>query len=163
MKTYPDFSSVARGRLTKSKNSTGFFSRDTRGQFVPKNHLRFFRRTQTFPPNQIAQDSRESLWKFYSTKSTPVFSSHANFSAKTECPRFHGEPVEIQTSQPHHVHVQWLGCVCFLPLKSTLLCCHPEYLLFRWRVCLPSILCSRGLPPALTEVLLTPATGLRAA
>jgi hypothetical protein len=38
--------------------------------------------------------------------------------------------VEIQTSKPHHVHVQWRGCICFVPLKSTLLCCHPEYLFF---------------------------------
>ncbi len=95
MKTYPVFSSVARGRLTKSKNPTGFFSSDTRGKFVPNNHLRFFRRTQTFPPKQRAQDSRESLWKFCSKNSTPVFSSHANFSAKIACPRFQGEPVEI--------------------------------------------------------------------
>ncbi len=43
------------------------------------------------------------------------------FFAKTECPRFRGEPIEIQTSQPHRVHVQWRGCICVLPLKSTLL------------------------------------------
>jgi hypothetical protein len=65
------------------------------GNFVPKNQLRLFRRTQSFPPKQSAQDSMES-----------------------------------QTSQPHHVHVQWRGCIRFLPLKSTLLCCHPEYLFF---------------------------------
>jgi hypothetical protein len=37
----------------------------------------------------------ESLWKFRSKKSTPVFSPHAKFSARRKCPRFDGEPVEI--------------------------------------------------------------------
>jgi hypothetical protein len=64
--------------------------------FVPKNQLRLFRRTQSFPPEKSAQDSMESLWKFCSKKSTAAFSPHAKFSARRECPRFHGEHVEIQ-------------------------------------------------------------------
>jgi hypothetical protein len=50
---------------------------------------------QSFPPEESAQDSMESLWKFCSKKSTAAFSPHAKFSAKRECPRFHEEPVEI--------------------------------------------------------------------
>jgi len=63
--------------------------------FIPQNQLRLFRLTQSFPPEESAQDSMESLWNFCSKKSTPVFPPHAKLSAKTECPRFQGEPVEI--------------------------------------------------------------------
>ncbi len=75
----------------------------------------FFRRTQSFPPEKSAQDSTWSLRKFCSKKSTVEFSSHAKFSLspKTECPRFHGELVEIQTSQPHQVHVNGADASAF--------------------------------------------------
>ncbi len=49
----------------------------------------------SFQPKHSAQDSMESLRKFYSTKSTATFSAHAKFSARRKCPRFHGEPVEL--------------------------------------------------------------------
>ncbi len=142
-RTLPAISPVIPGENLFQKIKCGFFAarnvfRQKRvpkipsracGNFVPKTQLRFFPRTQRFPQKRVPKIPR-SLWKFCSKKSTAAFSPHAKFSAKTECPRFHGEPVEIQTSQPHHVHVQWRGCICFLPLKSTLLCCHPEYLFF---------------------------------
>jgi hypothetical protein len=37
----------------------------------------------------------KSLWKFWSKKSTAIFSPHAKFFARRECPIFHGEPVKI--------------------------------------------------------------------
>ncbi len=101
--------------------------------------MRFSRRTQSFPPDEGVQASIESLWKFCSKRSTAAFSPDAKFSARRKCPRFHGEPVEIQTSQAHHVHVQWRGCICFVPLKSTLLCCHPEFLMVKRINSLPSL------------------------
>ncbi len=65
------------------------------GNFDPKSQVRFFRHTQSFSPEESAQDSMESLWKFCSKKSTATFSPHPKFSARRKCSRFHGEPAEI--------------------------------------------------------------------
>jgi hypothetical protein len=56
--------------------------------------MRFFRRTQRFPPEESAQDSIQSLWQFCSKNSTAVLSPHATFSAE-ESAQDSTEPVEI--------------------------------------------------------------------
>jgi len=64
-----------------------------------------------------------------SKKSTAVFSPHAKFSARRECPRFHGEPVEILIqkincsffaapkvfSQKRVPKIPWRACGNFVP------------------------------------------------
>ncbi len=118
------------------------------GILFPKSQLRLFRLTQSFPPEESAQDSMESLWKFCSKTSTAIFSPHAKFSAKTECPRFHGEPVEIQTSQSHHVHVQWqMHLLYTTEVNASLLPSRVFFLVFCWNLCLASLLWSEAWHP----------------
>ncbi len=47
------------------------------GNFVPKNQLRLFRRTQSFPPEESAQDSMESM-----LKSNQTAAPHAHSMAR---------------------------------------------------------------------------------
>jgi hypothetical protein len=110
------------------------------GNFVPKNQLRLFCHTQSFPPKESAQDSMESLWKFCSKKSTAAFSPHAKFSAKRECPRFHEEPVEILIQkvkcdffatrkvfrQKRVPKIPWRACENFVPKNQLRLFRHTQ-------------------------------------
>ncbi len=79
-KTLPALSRMIPGEILFQQINCGFFAAH---------------KVLGFPPKPSAQDSTESLCKFYSKKSNAVFSSHAKFSARRGCPSFHREPVEI--------------------------------------------------------------------
>ncbi len=123
-KTPPAFSPMIHGEILFQKINCGFFAaRNVLSfppkipwragvNFIPKNQTAVFSSHAKFSARRGCTSFHREPVEILFQKINCGFFASRKVSARRKCPRFHGEPVEIQTSQPHHVHVQWRGCIC---------------------------------------------------